>query len=446
MFHRYAILSAVAGLLASSGMAMAEGLTIDPTVATADAAASKGLLMQGLDKVGAGKAMDDCKLTLDGWIQSGYTYSHRHGSGTPVIFPGPFNHEIGNHYMLNQVVLRLIRDVDTKKFDIGGQIEILYGTDGGPMHPYGGFGFNGSDRSDDNSPEDDVAVANLNPQFQFDIPQAYVRLNLPVGDNGLQIDIGKFATLLGYESFEAVNTPFYSHSYIFNAEPFTHVGVLANYQVNDQLGMKLGVTRGWDMATEDNNGCAIDVIGQVSYQFSKTMSLAFNYSVGPENAGDTGHYRTALNPIFRWQATDQLLLAVEGLYAFDGGWNGVPEDTHHYGDAWGAALYAGYKVNDYLTINGRAEKFHTNLAAQNFTSASRLGLEFDPVAISVYEITLGAAITPMPKDQYLKGLSIRPEIRYDFTDSTAYKFFPGGTGATTYKDQLTFACDVVFAF
>jgi hypothetical protein len=444
MFHRYAILSAVAGLLASSGLAMADSLTIDPAVASADATASQGLLMQGLDKVGVGKTLADNKITVDGWVESGYTYSHRHGSGTPVVLPGPFNHEIGNHYMLNQTVLRLIKDVDVKKFDIGGQIEVLYGTDGGVLHPYGGLGFNGSDRSDNNTPNDPDGFNNLNPQYQFDIPQAYVTLNLPVGDKGLQLNIGKFAGLLGYESFEAVNRPFYSNSYLFNLEPLTHVGVLASYQVNDQLGVKLGVTRGWDMAFEDNNGCAIDVIGQVSYQFSKELSLAFNYSVGPENAGDTGHYRVALDPILRWQATDQLLLAVEGLYAFDGGWNGIPGATHAYGDAWGAALYAGYKINDMFTINGRVEKVHSNLPLSSYTDLGRLELT-PPVALSAYEITLGTTITPMPKDQYLKGLSIRPEIRYDFTDSTGNKFFTGGTG-NLYKDQLTFACDVIFAF
>jgi len=429
MFHRYAILSAVAGLLASSGLAMADGLTIDPAVASADDAASKGLLMQGLDKVGAGKTMDDLKLTLDGWVQSGYTYDHRHGSASASqgIRPGPFNNEVGDHYTLNQVVLRLIKDVDTKKFDIGGQIEVMYGADSHVLHPYGGFGFDGQDKSDDTDPNGN------RPQYQFDIPQAYVTINLPVGDNGLQLMVGKFATLIGYESYEAINTPFYSHSWIFNAEPFTHVGVLANYQVNDQFGAKLGVTRGWDMATEDNNG-SIDVIGQFSYAATKELNLAFNYSVGPENTDDSGHYRVALNPIIRWQATTELSFALEGLYVFDGGWNASAEETvnhHAYGDGWGAALYTGYKINDMFTINGRLEKAH--------------GSAWYSTAVSVYEITLGTTITPMPKDQYLKGLSIRPEIRYDFTDSTENKFFQGGTG-NFYKDQLTFACDVIFAF
>ena len=462
MFHRSAVLMAVAGLLACSGFAMADApkLSLDPTVITADAAADQGLLMQCLDKVGVGKALSDAKLNIYGWVESGYTYNHRHGSdNNSVIFPGPFNHEFGNHYMLNQAVLRFERIPDPKKFDVGGLVEVMYGSDAARIHATG-LGYNGSDATDDNNPDDPLAVANYDPAWQFDIPQAYVNVNLPIG-NGLQVMVGKFVTLLSYETIDPRGNPFYSHSYLFNAVPFTHVGVLGSYQVNDQLGLKLGVTRGWDIAMEDNNGCAIDVIGQVSYQLTKQMNLAFNYSVGPENNGDSSHYRVALDPILNWQVTDALKVGLEGLYVFDGGMNGSPGDTHHYGDVWGAALYAGYKVNDNLTLNGRLEKAHINsknfglmsglssLANDNNNNNNNpdaLGAGGNGVggAVNAYEITLGVTLTPMPKDQYLKGLSIRPEIRYDFTDSTANKFF--NAQGDTFKDQLTFACDVIFAF
>ena len=446
MYHRSAVLMAVAGLLACSGFAMADSpkLSLDPTVITADATAPQGLLMQGLDKVGVGKTLEDAKINIYGWVESGYTYNHRHsGDNFGFIIPGPFNHEVGNHYMLNQAVLRFERQVDTKKFDVGGLIEFMYGSDSGPLHPYGGLGFDGSDRSDNKDPSDPDGTSNFNPKWQVDFPQAYVTINLPVG-NGLQLMVGKFATVVGYESFDAISNPFYSHSFIFGAEPFTHVGVLGSYQLNDQLGLKLGISRGWDMATEDNNG-SIDVIGQVSYQFNKQLNFAFNYTVGPENANDSSHYRVAANPIVTFQATDALSFALEGIYVYDGGLNGDgPAITHAYGDVWGAALYAGYKVNDNLTINGRLEKAHALIGTfDGYNLGQNLNLGGIP-AISAYEITLGVTVKPMPKDQFLKGLSIRPEIRYDFTDSSAYSFFPAN--GTTYKDQLTFACDVIFAF
>ena len=444
MFNRSAVLLTAAVVLASSGWARADApkLSLDPTVITAeDATAPQGALMQGLDQLGVGKPLSDAKLTIDGWVESGYTYLARHGAESTIILPGPFDHEHGNHYMLNQAVLRLHRDVDTTKFDVGGMVEVMYGSDAAKIHS-GGLGYDGSDPTDNGSPADAIprprVITNFNPIWQFDIPQAYVTVNVPVA-NGLQFMVGKFATLLSYESFEAVSNTFYSHSYIYSATPFTQTGILGSLQVNDQFGMKLGVTRGWDMATEDNNG-AVDILGQFVLAPTKQLSFSLAYSIGPEDPGDNAHSRIAIDPIVRWQATDALSLGFEWLYVFDGGWNATADtpDHHAYGDVWGGALYAGYQVNDMLTINARLEAAHGMLG-------SFAGHTFDTVTpMSVFEITLGMTITPLPKNDLLKGLSIRPEIRYDTSDSTKYEFFPAAGGP--YKDQLTFGFDVVYAF
>ena len=217
-------------------------------------------------------------------------------------------------------------------------------------------------------------ILNYNPIWQFDIPQAYLTVNVPVG-TGLQVTVGKFATLLGYESFNAVSNSLYSHSYLFTNIPFTHTGIMGSYQITDQLGMKLAVTRGWDVAMEDNNG-AVDVLGRVSYKVNKQLSLDLNYSVGPEDdrkiaplgpvekdVADNGHYRVAIDPIVRFQVNNALQLGLEFLYVFDGGVNEaiVRDNTnvgHAYGDFWGAALYAGYKINNNFTVNGRLEYAH----------------------------------------------------------------------------------------
>jgi len=432
---------AVASLLATSGFAMADAapktsLSLDPKVLTADATAPDGLLMMGLGKVGAAQTLKDLKLNIYGWVESGYTYNHRHGSVNDTIVPGPFNTELGNHYMLNQVDLRFEREVVRTKFDVGGMVELMYGSDANKIHA-SGLGYNGSDPTDNNNPVDPNAVANIDPTWQFDIPQAYVDVNLPIG-NGLRVRAGKFVTLLSYETIDPRQNPFYSHSYLFNAVPFTQTGIMGDYKINEKLEVQLGVTRGWDKALEDP-GCAIDVLGQVAYQFNDQLQAVFNFSVGPENGKNDGsadayvdnsHYRVALDPILYWKVTKQLKLGVEGLYVIDGGYKGVVGTTHAYGDVWGGAGYAAYTVNDMLTVNGRLEKVHVN--------ALDIG---EPT--SLYEVTLGVTVTPMPKDPYLKGLSIRPEIRYDFTDASRGMFSAQGG---EHKDQLTFGADVIFQF
>jgi len=453
MFYRKdAVLMAVAGLLASSGFAMADSTGLqtpvqspDPTVVRADDAATQAPLMMALDKVGAAKPLSDAGLNIYGWVEAGYTWNHRN-NGTPII-PGPFNLEIGNHFMLNQIDIRFEKVIaDPKKFDVGGLVEVMYGTDANRIHSTG-WGFNGSDATDNNDPPDRAAVANIDPQYQFDATQAYVDVSVPIG-NGLIIRTGKWVTLYSYETIDPRGNLFYSHSFLFSAVPFTQTGILGMYKINDQWAVKAGISRGWDITMEDDNGCAIDTIGMVTYTPNKNLTINLTGGTGPENYHDTSHYRTVLDPTVTWKATDQITLGGEVLYWFDGGANGDgPPFTHAYGDVWGAAVYGSYKVNDYVTVNGRAEKVHALLDFSGFQAAGGFStMDGGPIGISAYEVTLGLGITPMPKDPIGKNLTIRPEVRYDFTDSTAHKFFPTNGGDNVYKDQLTFGADVIFTF
>lgn len=464
MFQRKAVVMAVASLLASSGFAVAAdsselksaGLTLQPVVTADDAAAPQAPLMMGLDKIGAAKPLSDLGINIYGFIESGYTYNHRHDHSNSfgLILPGPFNHEYGNHYMLNQLDLRFERIVDSKKWDIGGLVEVMYGSDAARIHS-SGLGYNGSDGTDNNTPTDANAVNNLHPIWQFDIPQAYIDVNAPLG-NGLKVRIGKFATLLGYETIDPRTNAFYSHSYLFSMIPFTQTGILGFYQINDQWSVIAGITRGWDQTLEDGGPdggtCAIDGLGQILWTPNKQWSVALNWSTGPENFNDTSHYRTAIDPIITWHATDKLTLALEGLYVYDGGRNGDKATggtvSHAYGDTWGFAGYASYVINDYVTANLRLEKAHTYVAGlDGFAFTPNSGSQIGPFAngvptLNMYEATLGVTITPFPKDPIGSNLSIRPEVRYDCSEDHIYE-----NGTThTFKDQLTFAADVIFKF
>src|SRR5205814_3292716 len=115
----------------------------------------------------------------------------------------------------------------------------------------------------------------LSPDEQFDLTQAYVQVNLPIG-NGLLLTGGKFVTLLGYEVINPTGDPLYSHSYLFGfAIPFTHTGVLAAYPITDKLTVTAGITRGWEQALKDNND-SIDGIGQIKWVASDKLTLFVN--------------------------------------------------------------------------------------------------------------------------------------------------------------------------
>jgi hypothetical protein len=450
MNYRNAVLFAIAGLLASRGFARADGLaapalSLDPMVVTADdeAPAPSAPLMAALEGIGIGKALEDANFSISGWIEGGYTFNNRHHSqnGIPpadtAIAPGPFNHEVGNHFMMNQLGLNFERQVDSQAFDVGGAVELLYGTDAAFTHS-SGWGFGG-----DEPTGDDVSVK-YRPYYQFDVTQAYVDVNIPIG-NGLKMRMGKFLTLQGYEYVNPANNAFYSHSWTFSAAPYSVTGIAGIYSLNDQWSVTAGISRGWDMTMEDNNG-AIDGIGSISYAPSSEFSVTLNWNVGPQNAGDNGHWRTVIDPLVSWQVTKELKLGLEALYIYDGGANaGEAGSTHAYGDVWSAAGYVGYALNDYLTLNGRLEGYHSSA-----TSIGAVGAPYGG-SLSIYSITLGATITPMPDNSVLKNLTIRPEIRYDFSDSTANKPFltevkDSAGNPRSFKDQLVFAVDLVFKF
>ena len=440
MFYRKdAVSLAVLSLLASTGFAMADGtqvkttgLSLNPAAITADEApAPRAPLMWGLDKVGAAKPLDDIGLNIYGWLETGYTYNHR-DNGTPIA-GGTFTQEVGNHYAVNQLVVRFERQVDSKKWDVGGMVELMYGTDANFTRSNGllyennnsaSYGdANGAGGSDNRG---EVPV--------FDITQAYVDVNVPVG-NGLKFRAGKFVTFLSYETIDPRNNPFYSRSLLFSQVPATQTGLLAFYTINDQWQVAGGITRGWDQATEDNNG-SVDTLGQVIWTPNKQWTAILNGTVGPEDSHDSSHYRVAIDPVVTWRATDKLKLGGEALYIYDGGAQGnvLSNGTgfsHAYGDVWGAALYASYNINEYFTANVRAEKLHqylndslTGLGNQNF-----------------YEITLGVTIVPLPKDPLGQNIIIRPEVRYDFSEDKAFS-----AGNNSYKDQLTFAADIILKF
>jgi hypothetical protein len=439
MFNRnHAVSMAVAGILASCGLAMADStgvkapeLSLEPTVVTAqDASAPSGLIMQGLDKIGAAKPLQNLGINIYGWVEAGYTANLRNNEGSKnsntflLTRPAGFGEEIGNHFELNQVALRIEKIVDSKKFDVGGLIEANFGTDDNFTNP--------------NGIEYQTPGDNPGEVPHFDFTQAYVDINVPVG-NGLKIRAGHFYAVLGYEVIDPRSNPFYSHSEIWNVEPLTNTGVMAYYTLNDQWSFAGGITRGFNQATEDNNGSPDGIIS-ATYTPNKQWAFTLNAEVGPQDDNDTSHYDTMINPIVTWQATDKLKFAAEGIYEYDGDFNGGDGVTHAYGDDYGISLYGSYVLNDYLTLNARGEWIHTD-----FTGAFNGGAEFgnSVPTLNIYEVTAGVTITPMPKDPIGQNLSIRPEIRYDFSED---HIFVVGAPSAAYRDQWSVGADVIFKF
>jgi hypothetical protein len=379
--------------------------------AAAAPAPPEGAIMQGLDLIGIGKEMENLHLSLSGYAEMGYFYDltvpkniapPRSAPPDFVYFPGDYKNDL----MLNQVELDFQRAiVDSSKFDIGFNIEGIYGRDAVYTHSNGIL--DNGNKHGNTSPDDDI-----------DLEQAYLLVSAPLG-TGLEFQIGKFDTLLGYEVINPSGNNFYTHSYLFSyGVPLTQTGILASYNLTSALKLTAGITRGWNQSTSDNNG-AIDFLGQASWNINSELSATVNVSEGPESTGDNHDYWTVVEGIVAWQVSDQLKVAGDLLYG----------DANAIAQWYGLAGYATYDLNKFAALNLRGEFYHDG---RGFTTGvGRTDTNYT-------EVTAGVAITPTPDINLLQSLTIRPEVRADFADQPVFD----GRKST----QLTMAIDGYIKF
>lgn len=365
-------------------------------------------LMGALDRAGLAGALDDYNLTVGGFAAAGWSYnfnSPEGGLNTGRVFDVKEQDPT-----LHQLDLFVERPVDPSKgvFDVGGKVEVLYGSDARFIHS-NGLNFYG-----DSFPQS-------YPDEQFDLVQAYASFAVPVG-NGLQVTAGKFVTPLGYEVIAPTGNAFYSRSFLFgNAIPFTHTGITASYTLSEQVSVMGGVVRGWDQALEDANDM-VSFLGGVTFTVGEDTKVVLAAITGPEQADNESDYRTVFDLIVTHQLSDELLLALNADY----GWEADAALDGGTANWFGVAGYASYELSDMLTLNGRGEYYSDQ--DRGFLNGS--GTE-------VWAATVGLGIKPLPNDALGSNLLIRPEIRFDYSPDDVFD---------NDNSQTTFGVDVVFAF
>lgn len=150
-------------------------------------------------------------MLIGGWVAAGISYSTDnpdHHTNDPVTF-NDWNRELQMN-QLNLYLQKLV-NMESDDIEIGGRIDLLYGSDARFTQAAG---------------LDDDLISEKNFRF-YDIalPQIYLEAFSPVG-NGLTAKIGNFYTIIGYEVVNAPENFFYSHAYTMQyGEPFTHSGI-----------------------------------------------------------------------------------------------------------------------------------------------------------------------------------------------------------------------------
>jgi hypothetical protein len=418
-------------------------------------------LMALLDKAGLAKPLDEVGIDIYGFIQVSYTYNtfdpHRTDpNGLHRIQLRMFDHHSDNLAM-NRFDLYIERFVNyhKQKFDVGGLVELQYGTDASMMHSNGIFDYDFGGYFD-----------HTHPEYQFDPTQFYVDVAIPIG-SGLRLRGGKFATLFGYESCDPVHNQavqFYSRSFILTfGIPMYQLGAYATYDLFPSLTLNAGFSRGWEQGFSDNNS-ALDGFATANWQINDKFATMFGASFGPQLPDDNTHWRTLLEGIlyFTPDPKGPWAFAVDAIAAWEDNqvteWFGSkergrePEVSSVFFPAagntswYGVALFGAYTLTDTVKFKARAEWFHDSDGTRLRFPAANASFTAGPMSnpfvnigttYNLFEVTFGADLIPFPRDA--RTLLVRPEIRADFTN---HNILVNGN-----RDcQITVAMDVIYKF
>ena len=322
-----------------------------------------------------------------------------------------------NDYQLNQMYFRMARDVgqDCDRWDIGGRVDLLYGTD------WVYAAARGLEVTDDYS-------SRWNAQrYGLAMPQLYTEIYAPWG-NGINMKLGHFYAIEGYESVEATENFFYSHSYLFEyAEPNTYTGLLGSTRLGD-FKLQAGMTRGFDNWDDNNNNESF--IGGLSWASPNCRTnIALTASAGREQADPSTNIRTLISLVIQQKLGDLWQYVIQYDYGNEPGAgvtnlsNGNPTVASWYG------------IDQYLfrTIN---QRWKAGMRFEWFRDENGSRVPNSGRTADYFELTTGANWTPN------KHLTVRPELRWDWTGTPGY--YPFGDG--TRSNQVLLGCDLILRF
>jgi len=285
--------------------------------------------------------------TLSGYVDtsaSWWTGNQRAVGGGLGALPGRTfdNSNKQDGFFLNAVKLVLEKPLgDATTWSAGYKADLVFGPDADYYATKTTFGAGGNDGGD------------------FNVKQAYVALRAPVG-NGLDIKLGVWDTIIGYEFFESGANPNYSRSYGYALEPTHHTGVLASYKISDMFSVSGGIANAYLGGINDRPAldskktylAAITVTLPESAGAMKNSVISVGYVGGEQGASVAG----AIHDTRSYYAGFTLNTPLEGLQvgaAWDYKQNSAALASS-VNDAYAVALYATYGM-DKWKINLRGD-------------------------------------------------------------------------------------------
>lgn len=357
-------------------------------------------------------------IEIGGWVaQSPFTWNPDNPADRtngPVTWT-----DRSNDYQLNQLYWYAERATDTGGygFDLGGRIDLLYGTDARFTKAIGLDTGWGDGR-----------------WYQFSMPQLY--LEPAFGD--WKVKLGHWYSPVGYEVVPTVSNFFNSLPYTFQyGEPFTHTGLLAEYGGFENLSISSGFIRGWDAWGGSDAPPNLGYIGTAAYTTEGGASLALVIIESQEpTQNDEYRHRHLQTLVLSVPLNDAWTYVAQSDYGFQNDAQINGKDARWYG----LNQYLFYQSSDTWTWGVRAEWFRDDggYRVEGFADPGWAGAPgFNG---SFYEITFGGNWKPT------SNFVARPSIRWDW-----YSGSPNNDGQLPFDDgtdsnQLLIGGDIILLY
>ena len=301
-------------------------------------------LMQAIYGGPYGEEIKASRVKLYGWLNASGNWSTSKNSNMPTsywIFP--------NQPVLNQLVVRLERELDTVQtdhIDWGFRSTILYGTDYRYMTSGGWF----SDQ-----------LLKHNQMYGFDPTEQYVDVYIPKVAQGLIITAGRWIATPDIETQFGPDNYLGTHSILFTFDTYTQTGVMATLMLNKNWTVQAALHAGTDMApwyvgatptgmlgvrwvSDSNNDSVYLVLNSINDAKFRRFTVDgqpaghdnFNYLVGTWQHTFTPGIHTKTEGYFMWQR-DAVVGGTPSLgptKSFGGGGGigrDIPGTTYTYG-------------------------------------------------------------------------------------------------------------------
>jgi hypothetical protein len=345
-------------------------------------------------------------INVSGFAAASYFYNLNSPDGEDLSFSnGPVDllHPDSNSFSFDQLWLTVSRDVSPEQ-RAGFKADFVYGKTASILSGDNNDGGAGND---------------------FDLYQGYISYLAPIGE-GVTIQAGKFATLLGAEVAQANGNWNITRGNIYNyLQPINHTGILASTPIGP-VTTTFGVvdeTRAFPALNTDRNNNKAILFGLSGGAGAFSGSFAGTYGDSPFS-GSSEDNEVILDFIARWTPNETFSTYLN----FD--WTST-ESGGNTVDGYGFAGAARFAFNDSTGVAGRVEYMSLS---DDFSGDLEIW-----------------GITGTLDHKLLDSLTLRGEVRYDSAGAADLLTGGGddlyfGDDGQDYDDQVTVGVELLYGF